>query len=71
VGKNVRAIRTDKLQNAKSGDLSGRDAKPLGADGMPQHLSADNEELDEVGTASADTFPASDPPSHSVPSKLG
>ncbi|HZQ34929.1 MAG TPA: hypothetical protein VFD32_03275 [Dehalococcoidia bacterium] len=37
----------------------------------PQHLSADDEELDAVDAESADSFPASDPPSTSVPTTLG
>lgn len=37
----------------------------------PQHLSADDEELDAIDAESADSFPASDPPSTSVPTTLG
>ncbi len=67
----VRAIQTDKLQQAKDTARNAQAPKPVGSDGMPQHLSEDDRELDEVGTASADSFPASDPPSTSVPTKLG
>ena len=37
----------------------------------PQHLSTDDEELDLIDAESADSFPASDPPSTSVPTTLG
>ncbi|HEY7294198.1 MAG TPA: hypothetical protein VH916_04110 [Dehalococcoidia bacterium] len=37
----------------------------------PQHLSTDEEELDKLDAESADSFPASDPPSTSVPTTLG
>lgn len=67
----MRAIRTDKLQGAKRVKGAERTAKPNGADGVPQHLSEDDRGLDDVGAASADSFPASDPPSTSVPTKLG
>ncbi len=47
-------------------DRDERASKPA-----PQHLSADDEELDPIDAESADSFPASDPPSTSVPTTLG
>lgn len=67
----MRAIRTDKLPHPQDDERTARAKKPIGSDGMPQHLSQDDRELDDVGAASADSFPASDPPSNSVPTKLG
>ncbi len=57
-------------QPPKSHGQSARD-RDEPAKKSPQHLSADDEELDPIDAESADSFPASDPPSTSVPSTLG
>lgn len=38
---------------------------------VPQHISSDDPELDDLDAASADSFPSSDPPSQSAPTTLG
>ncbi len=56
---------------------TGQQARPSKADvtpaqgEMPQHLSSDDDELDRLDAESADSFPASDPPSTSIPTTLG
>ncbi len=58
-----------RAQNAQPAKQAGGAQQPLGVIGgtltapVPQHLSEDEPDLDAVGKASADSFPASDPPS--------
>lgn len=42
----------------------GLDERPKDAEGDPEFLSADSDCEDEVDLSSEDSFPASDPPSH-------
>jgi hypothetical protein len=60
---------------AESGSGNGRSVpKAVGSTvqvAKPHHLSTDDPNLDAIDAASADSFPTSDPPSHSSPSRIG